>query len=266
MQTQSTDSDSILRISADRNVSAAGAAYAREKICDALDYAPEPVLSARVRLTGHTDPAATNPIVAQANVNMDGRAVRVQIAAATTREAVDLLEARLKARLQRLARNWEAIRGRRTIPAPHEWRHGDAPRARLPYFPRPTDERQVVRRKALALAEATCDEAVFDMALLDSDFHLFTESGTGSDSVLYRTGRGGYRLAQFDPHPEKVTRGALRMTISPWPAPVMNVEAAIVRLELTGWPFVFFHDRELDRGCVLYHRYDGHYGLITPVG
>ncbi|MGF6887446.1 hypothetical protein ABIA39_005955 [Nocardia sp. GAS34] len=31
-----------------------------------------------------------------------------------------------------------------------------------------------------------------------------------------------------------------------------------------GWPFVFFRDPACHRGCVLYHRYDGHYGLLTP--
>jgi hypothetical protein len=31
-------------------------------------------------------------------------------------------------------------------------------------------------------------------------------------------------------------------------------------------PFLFFRDRERDRGALLYHRYDGHYGLIAPSG
>ena len=29
-------------------------------------------------------------------------------------------------------------------------------------------------------------------------------------------------------------------------------------------PFLFFLDPEQGRGALLYHRYDGHYGLITP--
>ena len=33
--------------------------------------------------------------------------------------------------------------------------------------------------------------------------------------------------------------------------------------EVTGWPFVFFRDAGTGHACVLYHRYDGHYGLIT---
>ena len=34
------------------------------------------------------------------------------------------------------------------------------------------------------------------MDLLDYDFHLFTEKGTGSAGVLYRGGATGYRLAR----------------------------------------------------------------------
>ena len=28
-------------------------------------------------------------------------------------------------------------------------------------------------------------------------------------------------------------------------------------------PFLFYLDGDHGRGCVLYHRYDGHYGLIA---
>ncbi|WP_327048745.1 sigma 54 modulation/S30EA ribosomal C-terminal domain-containing protein [Microbispora sp. NBC_01189] len=34
----------------------------------------------------------------------------------------------------------------------------------------------------------------------------------------------------------------------------------------SGLPFVFFAGRRTGRGNVVYHRYDGHYGLITPSG
>lgn len=57
---------SILRISAGHHVSTAAVEHAREKIGRALDYASEPVLSARVRLARHSDRAA-DPVVAQAS-------------------------------------------------------------------------------------------------------------------------------------------------------------------------------------------------------
>ena len=40
------------------------------------------------------------------------------------------------------------------------------------------------------------------------DFHLFTEAGTGQDSVLYRSGPTGYRLAQLVPRRKRL--GAAR--------------------------------------------------------
>jgi ribosome-associated translation inhibitor RaiA len=255
--------ESVLRISVGHHVSKGAADYVRDKIGHALRYASEPVLSVRVHLSGHRDPAVEKPIVAQANVDFDGRSVRVQVAAASTREAIDLLAARLTARLERFARHWEAIRGGQPGLGPHEWRHGDVQRTPLPYFPRSAEQRELVHRKSFALADETCDEAAFDLETMDYDFHLFTESGSGTDSVLYRTD-SGYRLAQVVSQPDLVTGGAVPVTVSPVPAPVLDVDDAIARLELTGWPFVFFRDRAGQRGCVLYHRYDGHYGLITP--
>jgi hypothetical protein len=255
--------ESTLRISVDQHTSGA-AEYARDKIGRALAHASEPVLSAHVRLSRHRAAALAKPVVAQVNVNMAGRGVRAQVAAGSAREAVDLLAARLAARLERLARHWEAVRGGRPAAGAPAWRRGTAPRPGLPYFPRPVDERQVLRHKSFALAEETCDEAAFDMELMDYHFHLFTESGSGIDSVLYRTD-SGYRLAQAIPRPELIARGALEYTVSAAAAPELDIAAATERLELTGRPFVFFRDSELHRGCVLYHRYDGHYGLITPV-
>ncbi|MGW5452827.1 ribosome hibernation promotion factor [Nocardia sp. NPDC003979] len=256
--------DAIVRISVGRHVSAAAAEYVREKIGGALRHASEPILSVRIRLEGHGDPAVADPIVAQANVNMAGTAVRVQVTAATTRAAIDGLVDRLRARLERAARRSDGQHGRHRGGKPVTWHHGAAPRTRLPYFPRPMEEREIVRRKSFALAQETCDEAAFDMSLLDYDFHLFTESGSGLDSVLYRSGPSGYRLAQLDPQPDRVIQGAVLVAISAARPPSLGPRAAAERLEVTGWPFVFYHDPDLGRGCVLYHRYDGHYGLITP--
>jgi hypothetical protein len=48
------------------------------------------------------------------------------------------------------------------------------------------------------------------------------------------------------------------------PAPLLDTAEAIDRLRLSGQPFLFYLDGNHGRGCVLYHRYDGHYGLIDP--
>lgn len=239
--------------------------YARRRLVEALGVVRDPVLFARVRLTHLADPAVERPAVAQLNVDVNGRPVRAQVARPTMREAVDAAHDRLRERLQRAAGDWEAIRGGRPSDEPHEWRHTSRPADRPPWFPRPVDDRRVVRHKAFGLARMTVDEAAFDMEMLDYGFHLFTEDGSGVDSVLYRTVEPpAYRLAQTEPRPDRVTRGRLAVTVSPVPAPSLDTDQAVARLDATGWPFVFYRDARTDRGCVLYHRYDGHYGLVSP--
>jgi ribosome-associated translation inhibitor RaiA len=239
--------------------------YARRKIGGLGQFSHQPVLFARVKLTKLPDPAVERPMVAQANLDVDGRVVRAQVAAATAREAIDRLEARLRRRLQRAAENWEARRGSQPVTDRHEWRHGSEPTHRPSYFPRPVEKRRIIRHKSFTLGTLTVDEAADEMDLLDYDFHLFTERGTGQDSVLYRVGPTGYRLAQVTPVPaSRLAPFELPVTLSTQPAPRLTAEQAIERLVQLGLPFVFFVDAQSNRGNVLYHRYDGHYGLITP--
>ena len=151
--------------------------YARTKVGGLGRFTHRPVLYARVKLTRHPDPAVERPVVAQANLDVDGRLVRVQVEGVTAREAIDRLEARLRHRLERTAEHWEALRGRAPAAGAREWRHQSEPTHRPGYFPRPVDERRVIRRKSFTLAPCTVDEAAVEMDLLDYDFHLFTEKG-----------------------------------------------------------------------------------------
>ncbi|MDH2387907.1 sigma 54 modulation/S30EA ribosomal C-terminal domain-containing protein [Streptomyces sp. HNM0663] len=246
-------------------VSSGEIAYARDKVRAVLDRAPKPVLFARVRVTRRANPAMDRPVIAQANLDVNGKPARAHVAGGSATEAADLLQDRLTAVLARMAEHWEARRGRTRPPGDaRTWRHGDEPAHRPDYFPRPAAEREVVRHKSFALAFESPDEAADEMDRLDYDFHLFTDAGSGEDSVLYRSGPTGCRLAQVAPRPERIGPVAVPLTVSPAPAPRMSVAEARQRLEVTGWPFVFFADAATGRGAVLYHRYDGHYGLITP--
>ena len=124
-----------------------------------------------------------------------------------------------------------------------------------------------MRRKSFTMAPCTIDEAAREMDLLDYDFHLFTEIGTGAAGVLYRAGATGYRLALVAPAlADQLSPYALPVTISRHPVPCLTEEEAANRLGLLGLPFLFFIDAAQGRASVLYHRYDGHYGLITPAG
>ena len=210
--------------------------------------------------------AVAGAVVGQANLDVNGRPIRAQVEGETDREAIDRLEARLRRRLERIAENWEARRGHSPEVGPQEWRHRSEPTHRPSYFPRPPDQCRIIRRKAFTLGTHTVDEAAQEMELLDYDFHLFTEKGTKQASVLYRTEPSGYRLAQVKPLREELAPYELSLTISSQPAPCLTLERAKERLSLLGLPFLFFVDVDQGRAGVLYHRYDGHYGLICPAG
>jgi ribosome-associated translation inhibitor RaiA len=243
------------------------AEYARRKIGALGPLTHRPVLHARVRLSVHRDPAMQRPVLAQANLDVDGRLVRAQVQGVTAHEAIDQLEARLRRRLERIAEHWESRRGRQSTNDPHTWRRDSQPSPRPGYFPRPIDERRVLRRKSFTLAPCTVDDAAFEMDLLDYDFHLFTEKATGAAGVLYRGGPTGHRLALVAPaSPDQLAPFQLPLTISQQPIPCLTVEQATDRLGQLGLPFLFFIDAAQGRASVLYHRYDGHYGLITPAG
>ncbi|MGD9618481.1 MAG: sigma 54 modulation/S30EA ribosomal C-terminal domain-containing protein [Mycolicibacterium sp.] len=243
------------------------AAYARSKIAGVARFTRRPVRQARVRLSRHADPAVHRPVVAQANLDVDGRIVRAQVEAVTAREAIDLLEARLRRRLERTAEHWEARRGGMPLADGHEWRHQSEPANRPPHHPRRPEDRQIIRRKSYTLAACSVDDAAFEMEMLDYDFHLFTEQGSGIASVLYRNGPGSYRLAQVVPvSPDLLAPFDTPVSFSPQPAPCITVEQATERMGLLDLPFLFFIDAAQGRASVLYHRYDGHYGLIYPAG
>ena len=240
--------------------------YARTKIGELGRLTHRPVLRAHVRLSEHGDPAVARRIIAQANLDVNGRLVRAQVEGTTAREAIDRLEARLRRRLERSAEHWEAKRGGIPRVGANEWRHQSAPSHRPNYFPRSESERRIMRHKSYSPPTCSVEEAALEMELLDYDFHLFTEVGTKQDSVLYREDSTEYRLALVNPEvSDKLAPFELFLSISPQPAARLTVDQAIERIGLLGLPFLFFVDTAGDRGNVLYHRYDGHYGLITPV-
>ena len=109
--------------------------FAARRVSSLLRLASEPVLFARVKLIMTADPAVERPAVAQASVDLNGRLVRAQAAGGTMREAVEHACDRLRIRLERAARNWEAVRGGRPVPRPGQWRHQSLSAPRPPYFP-----------------------------------------------------------------------------------------------------------------------------------
>jgi ribosome-associated translation inhibitor RaiA len=242
------------------NVGEFAGEYARSKVSDALQVASKPVLRAHVVLDWRHDPAVERHAVAEATAEVDGFLVRAKTAAPTMNEAVDDLEYRLRRRLVQLQER-ERERHRWTgVSAEHEWRHGDLPRRPLAYFPRSEQTRALVRHKSFASTPMTVDEAVYEMELLDHDFFLYRDVASGSAALVHRLADGGYGV-------QGVERGETVGTVryEP-PPPALTYPEARARLEAGHEPFVFFLDSTSRRGRVLYHRYDGHYGLIDLSG
>jgi ribosome-associated translation inhibitor RaiA len=83
-----------------------------------------PILSARVRLAQSADPAVERPATARATLDLNGRLLRAHVAAPTMREAIDVLNDRLRDQLERLAPDWESIRGTAATRQPEASRKG----------------------------------------------------------------------------------------------------------------------------------------------
>src|SRR5690606_6233003 len=94
-------------------VSRAAVARAREKVAALARHCGEPILSARVKLTRPAEPGPDRLPVAEASLNVNGRVLRAQAQGLTVGEAVTELIERLRVRLDRTARDWRSLRGRR---------------------------------------------------------------------------------------------------------------------------------------------------------
>ncbi|MCY0928000.1 sigma 54 modulation/S30EA ribosomal C-terminal domain-containing protein [Streptomyces sp. H27-H1] len=219
--------------------------YARAKMLAAIAHVGPPVLAVRAKLTQAANPSASRPSIAQAVVNVNGHPVRAHCAADTMFEAVDLLQERLAARLAGTRQHG----GREHRPGRHQ---------------PPLGEPRVVRQKAFSLGRQTPEDAVIDMESRHYGFWLFTDSTSGADCVVYRQGlTGGCRVAPVGGGNQQYEAGPL-LSVSSTATPECGVDSAVERIRVTGLAFVFFVDSATGRGCVLYQRDDGHYGLISP--
>jgi hypothetical protein len=220
---------------------------------------------ARIRVTRVVDGPMTNVLVIQGNVNIGDLRLRVQTDSGQADDATVLIRRRMSERLTRLvADDSSGYRGI-TAGTPHTWLaprdfgSGAACRWRGDTYP-------VIRRcKGVGLRRETVDDAAFFMDAMDYDFHLFSCLDTGQDSVVYRCGPTGYKVALLSLVDGPPRRRHLPVTICPRPAPTLTRDQAVARLCQTEMPFVFFSDTEAAQptGAVLYQRYDGQYGLLT---
>jgi ribosome-associated translation inhibitor RaiA len=259
-----TDLPVGITVVTDGDVSDGDITYALHRLEPVVNRIDEPVLFCRVKLAIAADPARPRPAKAQILVDIRGDLVRAQVAGDTLTQAVDLLKDRLRDKLNHRQQRRRALRRRPDISENGTWRHGDLPTPRPAYYDRPLDERQIVRRKAFSIESLAPDEAIFDMEQLDHSFYLFNDLASGLDAMVEQLDDGTYRLTRLEPVEVDPGPVAAPIEISPVIPPRLDPLAAAHRLETTEDRQLFFVDPDTGRGCIIYHRYDGHYGLITP--
>jgi ribosome-associated translation inhibitor RaiA len=239
------------------------AAVAEEKVRRVIGLVGAPVLRAEVKLGVEPNPAIERPALAQAMLDVNGTPLRAQVAGENMPDAIDMLEERLRDQVNHRAERLRSRRRGRVEPGDDSWQRGRGRTPRAPWYDRPAEEREVVRRKAFDLRPATLDEAVFDLESLDHDFLLFREASTGDDALLARGDDGGYRLRRLGDPDAPTDAHVATVHVEPAPAPELAFAEAIEWLELADDPFVLFRDRDTATAKVLYRRYDGHYGVIA---
>ncbi|MBC8364919.1 MAG: sigma 54 modulation/S30EA ribosomal C-terminal domain-containing protein [Actinobacteria bacterium] len=214
----------------------------------------EPVLAAVVKLKVRAKATLELPAIAEASLDLNGTPIRAHATGHSITEAVDLLHDRLS---RRLRRRRERLEDRHHGPEPATSHAG--------YSTVPTDEREVVRHRTLAMHPMSLEEAADEMDQLDHGFYLFLDANHDLDRVVYRNGDGSLHVA-----PEVAGEDLPGDTRPPIHSAtlVLNhlpLDQAKALIDETDDPFVFFANPDSNRGQVLYRRFDGHYGLITPV-
>jgi len=219
--------------------------YARQKVRAAAHHCHGPILRASVRIVRHADPALPRPVVSHATLNINGRPVRVQTTAASAHEGLDTLQHVLRTALDRMERYQD-----------HHGRHPG------PVLTEPAAAEREIRLHGAQTGGCTVDEAIGALDALDRDFQVFQDVDTDVDTVVFRAGPTGYRLAQVRNRPLG-RQPETAVTVEADAAPQLDIDAAAEALTHSDQPFVFFADSATGRGAVLHVRPDGHYGLVT---
>jgi len=229
--------------------------HATGKVRDLCELGHEPVLSAVVKLRLRESSSDSLAAIAEATLDLNGVPIRAHASGDTIMEAIDRLDERLGRRLRRHRKRLESRRRD----------HEPEPVASHPGFTSiPSDEREVVRHKSLAMHPMTVEEAADEMDLLDHGFYLYLDADHDIDRVVYHNGDGAIHVVPTIDGED--LPGDTRPPIHPAPLvlnhlPLLDAE---LLLDEGDEPFVFFAEPDTGRGQVLYRRFDGHYGLISP--
>lgn len=237
--------------------------YALRRLRPVLARIQRPVLSARLKLVDSMRPANPRPCRAQILIDVDGDLLRAEVADETMVAAIDALKDRLKDQLTRLADRKSEARSHSSGFQTGVRRRAEPSGRRSIYYHLAASERELRRRKSVSVVPTTVEEAVADMEQLDHDFYLFREAATGADALVVRRDDGSYGLFRLRSSPEDPAR-LEGVEIYDSVPPLLSVDEAVDRIGITGERCFFFENVTTRRGNVVYRRYDGHYGLISP--
>jgi len=196
-----------------------------------------------------------HPVNASATVQVDGNILRAHVRSRTMDEAIDGLVLRLRGQVARL----EDRRKKRNR------RHGGVERDDVVRpAPDARPEPELVRQKTYAPVDSTIEEAAWDMDLLDFDFFLFTETTTHQDCLLSRTETGLAIAPSVDASTISALQEIEDLEVQKLPERLTVDEAVTLLRREPELPYVHFVDVDRGRANVVYRRFDGDLGLITP--
>lgn len=212
-----------------------------------LDRHRRSVGHVRVRISGAK--CAGGPGMVQVNLDVCGAPARIQVPGRTMSAAITNAERRLQRRLGQLTTMWQ----------PWQW---PDPQRRPLCVPGATT---ISRLKSFRLhVGAPCQAAAY-MNAMDYDIFLYTDAETGEDAVVYRSGPTGLSLARQRTMRPPAMPTLLPLTVNPRRVPILTPAQAATRLADHWLPYLFYTDHRTRRGNLLYRRYDGDLGMITPI-
>ncbi len=242
-------------------VSRRAARSAAEKVASLEHLVKGPVMSARIVLTQERNPRIEHQARAEGVIVLAGRPLRGRVTATSMPAAVDAIVDRLGDQLRRHVDQLVTREQLAATLAPGQWRHAAWSPPRPSRTRRPPGDRALIRRKTYAIEPIDAADAAADMLALDHAFYLSHDAETGADAVLYRRDDG--TLAVIQPPGTPVPAFGPEREPSRYSAP-LELATALEEMDALDHRFVFFVDAASGRGCVLYLRHDGHYGLIEP--
>ncbi|MFI7602400.1 hypothetical protein [Actinoplanes sp. NPDC049681] len=218
----------------------------------------------RVKLAAYRGSDRETVAIAQINVELSGRMVRSQTAAGTSADAVGQAVAALVPRVRRLHRR---LTGSEAGPPSFAGEPWDLRPARVipPVIKVGGRVRRVARYKSCPPAVQDFGAAALTMDLRHYDFHLFVDESSGQDTVATRAGAAGYRLAADRPELLGAAPAGVPVAGGPSRLPGLTLPEAARALDASPAPFLAFTGIGSGRAAVLYQRFDGHLGLLTPL-